>query len=191
MNKQYRKQKGFTLMEVVAVVAVSGTLAAMSMPMVQDFQSGKSASAVQDAFVRDINTARETAVSQGATVSICPSSDGVSCSTSWSNGWIVYRGAEGSEILEQDIIQKTLFDKKIPLALFNESPKAVNYLQFDEQGYNTSANRLTATFCFTREDITTLSVERTGRVISGGMSADYKEKFLQALDNSGAQCNRV
>lgn len=88
-----KRQRGLTLLELmvtVAIVAILGTLAAPSFrAMIQANQTRTVASELMDM----LNLARSEAARRGQPVSICPSSDGSSCSsagTGWDSGWIAF-----------------------------------------------------------------------------------------------------
>ncbi len=92
------KNTGFTLIELMAVVAVIGVMAAIGMPSLQNFITNNRISAEANNFVADIAFARSEAINRGATVTICPSpiapnsTPPYACSgsTDWSIGRFIY-----------------------------------------------------------------------------------------------------
>jgi len=85
-------RRGFTLVEVLVVVAISTILLTIGVPSYLWTTSSFRISTEANALVGDLQYARSEAVKQGITVSICVSTDGATCSTtttSWAAGHIV------------------------------------------------------------------------------------------------------
>jgi len=103
-------QTGFTLMELMISLIVLAILLAVAMPSFQQFTSNNRVTTTQNDLVAAINLARSEAVRRSTAVTICSSTDGLSCgaSTDWPSGWIVFRnpGAAGTVAANSDIIQK-------------------------------------------------------------------------------------
>lgn len=83
---------GFTLVELLTVLAIVGILAALAGPAMSSFiQSNRLATATND-FVAALNLARSEALKRSVSAGVCKSSDGVTCTGggTWNSGWIVF-----------------------------------------------------------------------------------------------------
>lgn len=83
--------RGFTLIELMLVLAISAILVALAAPSFNDTIEKSRVEAVQNDLMRDIAFARQQALSRNSLVSICRSADGASCAGAgdWNQGWIV------------------------------------------------------------------------------------------------------
>lgn len=86
-----RTARGFTLVEMLAVLAILGVIAGVGMPMLTTFmQSGQVRTTALD-LVADLQFARGEAIKRNASVAVLPVTDG-----SWAAGWRVHAGADTS-----------------------------------------------------------------------------------------------
>ncbi len=95
------RQKGFTLLELMFVVAVGAILMSVAVPALQSFSSNaKQTGAIND-FVSSIHLARNTAITTNARVTMCPSTNATSCETvGWDNGWILFRDRNSNQTVD-------------------------------------------------------------------------------------------
>lgn len=82
--------KGFTLVEVLTVVLLMTLLASLAVPSFNRSIRDNRVLAEANSLVTAVATARSEALHRGRMVSVCPSGDGLTCSSNWSQGWIVY-----------------------------------------------------------------------------------------------------
>lgn len=88
---------GFTLIELVVTISVAAILMALAVPAFQNFLRNDREWTVANSLVMSLNAARSEAIKQDTSVSVCPTANGVSCSTTaWARGWIVLSGAAGA-----------------------------------------------------------------------------------------------
>lgn len=202
MNNRAAKQSGFTFIEIVSVMAASGFLAMLSLPMLNDYKAQSAASGVQKSFADALAQARAYAVAQGQSVEVCGSSDGKSCSSdAWSDGWLVYSGdrkmALGESISSDQIISAYHFeDASHTLHVIDEESKAVNEIRFDVQGFNLAQQRLAASVCLPSDNVEAgaVLVERNGRIRLTNRAAGDKTSAVAANSISGSafnQCNQA
>jgi type IV fimbrial biogenesis protein FimT len=74
-------QDGVTLVELLAVLAISATLAFLAIPGYNNLLGRVQSGTQADDLLADLRTARTEAASRGKVVSMCPSADANTCST--------------------------------------------------------------------------------------------------------------
>jgi type IV fimbrial biogenesis protein FimT len=87
-----RPSRGFTLVELLIVIAIIGVLAGVATPAMNRLvKSVKLTSATNDLFA-SLMMARSEAVRRNSRVALCKSSDGILCAATggWEQGWIVF-----------------------------------------------------------------------------------------------------
>ena len=89
-----RKCRGFTLLELMAAVAVLAILLGLGVPAYTDTIRNNQLSAASTDLVAAFSLARNEAMKRGVRVSVCAAAnvDADACAggTDWSNGWIVF-----------------------------------------------------------------------------------------------------
>ena len=86
---------GFTLFELMVTLAVAALILSLGVPGFRSFIQNNRATTHTNDLVTALNLGRSEATRRGASVLLCSSSDGATCSGSndWSSGWIVRRSA--------------------------------------------------------------------------------------------------
>lgn len=186
MSSVWRKQSGFTLMEVMAVAAVSGVLAAFSLPMVNSLKAEQAAGVVSD-FAESVKTARELAVSSGTAVSVCASADGLSCSGDWKDGWIVYLDNASGEVASDNVAHYANLQPGTEIHVYTEQAELASRLQFDSRGYSKAGSRLTVSFCADQSAMNTLVVEPTGRMLDTTGNEAFQKAFIHSVNQAHSQ----
>jgi type IV fimbrial biogenesis protein FimT len=92
------RNRGLTMLEVVAVMGIVAILVAVGVPSYKYVTSHNRIAAEINGLLGDLQYAREEAIKEGQTVSVCVSNNGTSClgSTAWRNGWIVFSDVNGT-----------------------------------------------------------------------------------------------
>jgi len=94
--------KGFTLVEMLATIAVSTILLSVATPSFIEMSRKNRLVTYSNEVIGTINLARSEAIRRGAPVSICHSNDAKTCSGGWNDGWIVFVDANGNGTKEAD-----------------------------------------------------------------------------------------
>ena len=85
-----RRALGFSLLELMMVVAVAGILLAIAVPSFRSFMQNSRLSTQANTLVYSLNLARSSAVKLDTAVQVCASSDGANCNgAAWDQGWLV------------------------------------------------------------------------------------------------------
>lgn len=98
--------KGFTLVELIVGIGILGILLAIGMPSLSEFTIKTRVDSEISEIHRIILTARNTAISTGQYVTICPLS-GVNCQTNWQNTLSVFTN-EANTLANAQVFQSTL-----------------------------------------------------------------------------------
>jgi type IV fimbrial biogenesis protein FimT len=84
------RNRGFTLIELIVTMVVAGILFAMVVPSFMSSIKNNTTATEANDLVSILGYARSEAVTQDVKVSICPSTDNLTCSSNWALGAIVY-----------------------------------------------------------------------------------------------------
>jgi len=90
--RQYvNSQRGFTLVDVLVTTGVLGVLAGLAVPAFNNLLKSDRCIGQLNTLAASLNYARTEAVKRNTGVTVCPSTNGASCSggTDWSGGWVV------------------------------------------------------------------------------------------------------
>jgi type IV fimbrial biogenesis protein FimT len=96
------KSRGFTLMELLVVIAVSGILLAVAVPAFSTFVLSERQNSEVSSLAFSLDFARAEAIKQdnSAGIEVCASSNGSTCTGgTWSQGWIVIPSGGGTPLL--------------------------------------------------------------------------------------------
>jgi type IV fimbrial biogenesis protein FimT len=85
------RSHGFTLMELMVVLALAGVILALGAPAFNDFRANNRLTGVANDFIGAIQVARTEAIKRQVNTAVCPSDNGTSCSTGGLfRGWIAF-----------------------------------------------------------------------------------------------------
>lgn len=97
IDRLMKNERGFTLVELVIVVALVAMLAAVAVPSYRALVQNNRATAQANELVTSLNLARSEAIKRGLPAAACASVDQSTCSgaTNWASGWIVFTDGTG------------------------------------------------------------------------------------------------
>lgn len=129
--------KGFSLLELLVVLAIVGVLLAVGLPGLRGMVVSGARSDAATGLYAALNRARSEAIARNATVSVCArdlaaSTPGCASSANWMNGWLVYTTAGNGSleaISQQPPVSQTLH--------FQTAPSSS--VSFDASGRTTAA----------------------------------------------------
>src|SRR5574340_299375 len=84
--------RGFTLIELMTTITIVGILAMVAVPSFNEAMLSSKLNTLANNFVASAQLARSEAIKRNATVALCASPDGISCTGDWKDGWIVLAG---------------------------------------------------------------------------------------------------
>lgn len=165
------KQKGFTLIELLIVIAIVSILLGIALPNMQTIITKTKVAARVNQLVGILMLARKSAVTRNMVVTLCPSSDGLSCSRDWAQGQILFSDANHNHQVDDEdelirILPKLPKTHKLTWRAFQNK----NYLQYSPTGFTRHQNG-TFRYCVEGND---LSFNRALIItVSGRVRASY------------------
>ena len=91
-----QKTSGFTLLELMIVLAIGALIMTMAVPSFRDSINNQRLVTATNELVMSFTLAKSEAIKRVVYVTVCKSSDGATCSgntSSWNEGWIVFANA--------------------------------------------------------------------------------------------------
>lgn len=88
----YKKVTGFTLLELMIALMIGAVILVVGVPSFQGVMDNQRLTGATNELVMSLNLAKSEAIKRVTYVSVCKSSNGVSCTaaSSWDDGWIVF-----------------------------------------------------------------------------------------------------
>jgi type IV fimbrial biogenesis protein FimT len=85
-----KRHKGFTLIELMITVAIAAIVLAIAIPSFTSQIANNRSAALGEDFATAVNFVRSEAVKRRARISLCASSNGTSCTGTWTQGFIAF-----------------------------------------------------------------------------------------------------
>lgn len=97
-HHDYRRDRGYTLIEMLATMSILAIATALAVPNMRDFMQNNRAANEANALIGAFSVARNEAVTRGIRVGVCASTNGTTCGTAanWVSGWIVFTDADSN-----------------------------------------------------------------------------------------------
>ncbi len=132
---------GFTLIELMITLGLLAILLGLALPGFSEWQRNIHMDTTTRELIRIVQLARVSAITRASLITLCPSSDGVECTSNWQDGILVFEDADGDRKLrdEEELIrhhQFSGFDGDIKWRAFQNR----RYLQITAQGYTRYQN---------------------------------------------------
>lgn len=156
--------QGFTLIEMMIVLAVLATLVTVGAPLMQSQLQSNRLRAESSRFLNAINLARSEAIMRNLPVSICPSavaSTGIpECAGIYADGWMVFTNADKDKVVDagtDEVLQ--VFESLPPGFLLTNragTRDAFELISYLPDG--TSHSNRTLMFCAPQRSLQSLSI---------------------------------
>jgi type IV fimbrial biogenesis protein FimT len=86
------RTRGFSLLELIMTMSVAAILLTIAIPSFRYVTNSNRVASEVNGLLGDLQFARAEAIKEGKNITVCPSTDQVTCSKSvdWETGWIVF-----------------------------------------------------------------------------------------------------
>lgn len=174
--------RGFTLTELLAVLAIGGVLAALGAPALGGLLARQHGATATASIVATLRQARTAAILHNRRVVACPSRNGQDCddTTEWQHGWIIAADADHDGHADAG---------RVPLAVFNALPPGSRIttsagrrlVAFHPNGSAAGSNA-SFTICSARAGAgAAVVVSNTGRVRTQPASAQHLQACIDGI----------
>ena len=128
--------RGFTLIELLVTITIAAILAAIGVPNLSDFIKNNRLTTTANDLLADLALARSEAAKRGQPVSVCPSSNGSTCSTgSWTTGRIVFSDSGSSGTVDGPDIVIRLTESSSPgISIVSSGFANTSYIRYISSG---------------------------------------------------------
>lgn len=135
-NADRKRAGGFTLLELMTTLTVIGVLLTVGVPTFFDVVRNNRATANANELVNALSIARSEAIRRGVRIGVCRSSNGATCTGSWSDGWIVFRDTAVTDDANPPVVGEVLRAWPGPAggAAVTTNPVNVGWVRFLPRG---------------------------------------------------------
>ncbi|WP_299595519.1 GspH/FimT family pseudopilin [uncultured Microbulbifer sp.] len=132
------RQQGLTLIELMVTLAVLAIVIGIAVPSFSTMINNNRSLALGEELVSVMNYARSEAVKRGGRVSVCGSTDGVTCNGSWANNWLVVVDSAATDGAAAVSVEEVLRLWEVPgnnaSVSATQNSTAVNFVRFNRLG---------------------------------------------------------
>jgi len=95
---------GVTLLEMMFSLAILAVVTSIAVPGFTNLQQDSQRTVAVNNFIHALYLARSEAIKRGSVVSICKSTDGLTCASAgeWNGGWMVFANDDTDELPQRD-----------------------------------------------------------------------------------------
>ncbi|MFZ4479302.1 MAG: GspH/FimT family pseudopilin [Rhodoferax sp.] len=170
-------QGGFSMIELLVVMAIAALLAAVAVPSLRDTLNDFRQRSAPSLLISDLNQARAEAIKRNARVLLCvrnTAGTGCAASTNWLTGWVACTDANGDNACDSatasspnPFIVRPALDSNLTLTAADAGATALSQIRFNAnstQGAGGSAATLTLGGTWSGAAARTISVAVTGNI---------------------------
>ncbi|WLQ14061.1 GspH/FimT family pseudopilin [Hahella aquimaris] len=156
-------RKGFTLIELLAVLAVLTITVGFGYPQLAHFIQKIKASSATNGLLNIINFTRIQAVTGGKAITLCPTPDGITCTSNWDNTLYVFSDTNWNKKIDANETIYRVQERNINYQLVWKGWGGQYYLRYQPDGTTYRQNG-TFTLCTeNKEYIRAIIINRGGR----------------------------
>ena len=154
------RDHGFSLLELLLTIAVAALILTLGLPSFGALKARNAQRVELDALFHAVHLARKASIMRRQVVSLCPSTDGITCSPGpdWSGGFLVFENSDRDEPPQLDAGEVLLHR--------HSAPRAVK-ITANRRGFTLRATFLRAT------NGTLIVCDRAGRVAPRALVISY------------------
>lgn len=134
-------ERGFTLVELMVTVAILAIIAGIAAPSFINLIRKNRVTSAGNELVALLQVARSGAISNRATATVCPSTDGATCAAGAGNRWIAFYVKNGATT----VIRDSMLSSGVTVATSANLSGASNKLTFTPNGFSAAGTNTSGT----------------------------------------------